>query len=92
MDPAQTPVLYCTDAQVQPGGSGLVGLYQENGPCRINNDSSSVSFNPFSWNNVSNMCVHGDPLTPLRSLRLKGWSGSTSTSPYRRASLRGIGT
>ncbi|RPD60143.1 alpha/beta-hydrolase [Lentinus tigrinus ALCF2SS1-6] len=45
-----------------PGGSGLVGLYQENGPCRINNDSSSVSFNPFSWNNVSNMIYIDQPI------------------------------
>ncbi|KAI0719349.1 serine carboxypeptidase [Cerioporus squamosus] len=45
-----------------PGGSGLVGLYQENGPCRINNDSSSVSFNPFSWNNASNMIYIDQPI------------------------------
>ncbi|TBU33355.1 serine carboxypeptidase [Dichomitus squalens] len=45
-----------------PGGSGLVGLYQEHGPCRINNDSSTVSFNPFSWNNASNMIYIDQPI------------------------------
>ncbi|KAI9066213.1 serine carboxypeptidase [Trametes sanguinea] len=45
-----------------PGGSGLVGLYQEHGPCRINNDTTSVSYNPFSWNNVSNMIYLDQPI------------------------------
>ncbi|KAG5725635.1 hypothetical protein E4T56_gene1747, partial [Termitomyces sp. T112] len=33
-----------------PGSSSMVGLFQELGPCRIKNDSSTVSLNPFSWN------------------------------------------
>ncbi|KAI0775149.1 Alpha/Beta hydrolase protein [Trametes elegans] len=46
-----------------PGGSGLVGLYQEHGPCRIDNDTASVSYNPsFSWNNVSNMTYIDQPI------------------------------
>ncbi|KAL1949544.1 hypothetical protein VTO73DRAFT_8425 [Trametes versicolor] len=45
-----------------PGGSGLVGVFQEHGPCRINNDTISVSYNPFSWNNVSNMIYIDQPI------------------------------
>lgn len=35
----------------------MVGLFQENGPCRINNDTTTVSLNPNSWNEVANMYV-----------------------------------
>ncbi|KAI0671803.1 serine carboxypeptidase [Trametes maxima] len=45
-----------------PGGSGLVGLFQEHGPCLINNDTTSISHNPFSWNNVSNMIYIDQPI------------------------------
>lgn len=35
----------------------MIGLFQENGPCRITNDSKSVTLNPNSWNQVANMSV-----------------------------------
>ncbi|KAF8887449.1 serine carboxypeptidase [Gymnopilus junonius] len=40
----------------------MIGLFQENGPCRINNDSSSVSLNPYSWSNYSNMLYIDQPI------------------------------
>lgn len=34
-----------------PGASSMPGLFNENGPCFVNNDSSTTRLNPTSWNN-----------------------------------------
>ena len=33
----------------------MIGLFQELGPCRINNDSTGVRRNPTSWNEDANV-------------------------------------
>ncbi|KAG6889891.1 hypothetical protein C0995_013867 [Termitomyces sp. Mi166 len=45
-----------------PGSSSMLGLFQELGPCRISNDSSTVSLNPFSWNNEANVLFIDQPV------------------------------
>ncbi|KAH9480111.1 Carboxypeptidase S1 [Psilocybe cubensis] len=45
-----------------PGSSSMIGLLQENGPCRITNDSTSVTLNPFSWNNEANVLYIDQPV------------------------------
>ncbi|MCJ1310356.1 hypothetical protein MMC25_004020 [Agyrium rufum] len=45
-----------------PGGSSLIGLLQENGPCSVGNDSNSTILNPWSWNNEVNMLYIDQPV------------------------------
>ena len=40
----------------------MLALFQENGPCRITNDSSSLVPNPYSWNNEANILYIDQPV------------------------------
>ncbi|KXN90703.1 Carboxypeptidase S1 [Leucoagaricus sp. SymC.cos] len=42
--------------------SSMIGLFQEHGPCRINNDSDTVSLNSFSWNEMANILYIDQPV------------------------------
>ncbi|KAG5919007.1 hypothetical protein E4U42_006633 [Claviceps africana] len=43
------------------GGSSMMGLLQENGPCFVDEDSQSTTHNPWSWNNHVNMLYIDQP-------------------------------
>ncbi|KAF9446561.1 alpha/beta-hydrolase [Macrolepiota fuliginosa MF-IS2] len=45
-----------------PGCSAMLGLFQENGPCLVNPDGLTTAFNPYSWNNVTNMLYIDQPV------------------------------
>ncbi|KAF8315624.1 alpha/beta-hydrolase [Clavulina sp. PMI_390] len=45
-----------------PGSSSMIGLFQEHGPCRISNDSKTLNYNPYSWNNYSNVIYVDQPV------------------------------
>lgn len=44
-----------------PGSSSMIGLLQENGPCRVNPDSNTTELNPWSFNNYANVLYIDQP-------------------------------
>ncbi|KAF4677943.1 hypothetical protein FOL47_008047 [Perkinsus chesapeaki] len=38
-----------------PGASSMIGLFFENGPCKLNSNGTGTIFNKYSWNNVANI-------------------------------------
>ena len=59
-DPEQAPLV--TWFNGGPACSSMIGLFQENGPCRFENNASEPSLNPYSFNNVANMLYIDQPV------------------------------
>ncbi|EAQ83262.1 hypothetical protein CHGG_09666 [Chaetomium globosum CBS 148.51] len=59
-DPANAPLAIWLNGG--PGGSSMMGLLEENGPCFVAPDSKSTYPNPWSWNNEVNMLYIDQPV------------------------------
>ncbi|KAI7939349.1 hypothetical protein MJO29_014085 [Puccinia striiformis f. sp. tritici] len=59
-NPDQAPLILWLNGG--PGSSSMIGLFQENGPCRIKLDSSGFDVNPESWNENANMIYIDQPV------------------------------
>lgn len=58
-DPTNAPLAIWLNGG--PGGSSMMGLLEENGPCLIGPDSKTTYLNPWSWNNEVNMLYLDQP-------------------------------
>ncbi|KII91592.1 hypothetical protein PLICRDRAFT_38372 [Plicaturopsis crispa FD-325 SS-3] len=45
-----------------PGCSSMIGLFQENGPCKVNDAGNATTLNSYSWNNISNIIYIDQPI------------------------------
>ncbi|KAF4610985.1 hypothetical protein D9613_006719 [Agrocybe pediades] len=65
-----------------PGCSSMIGLFQENGPCKVNPDGETTTLNPFSWNNISNMIYIDQPIGTGFSFGNDTVNGTLAASPF----------
>lgn len=60
VDPKTAPLTAWTSGG--PGDASMSELFTEHGPCRIHPDGKTVHYNPFSWNNYSNVIYIDQPV------------------------------
>jgi carboxypeptidase D len=65
-----------------PGCSSLIGLFQENGPCRFVSGASKPTLNPYSWNNYANMIYVDQPIGTGFSYGTDNATSTVTAAPY----------
>ena len=58
--PGSDPLVWWTNGG--PGCSGLIGMFEEHGPWRVQPDSKTVLLNPYSWNRRANVLYFEAPV------------------------------
>lgn len=60
-----------TSSPSGPGGSSMLGLFMELGPCKVSDDNfNTTTFNPYSWTNFANVIFIESVPLPFSRLAL----------------------
>jgi carboxypeptidase D len=65
-----------------PGCSSMIGLFQENGPCKFEDGASTPSNNTHSWNNYANMIYIDQPIGVGLSYGTDDVTSTGTAAPY----------
>ncbi|KAF2806525.1 putative carboxypeptidase S1 [Mytilinidion resinicola] len=65
-----------------PGCSSMIGLFQENGPCKFENGASTPTNNTNSFNNYANMIYIDQPIGVGFSYGTDSVTSTVSAAPY----------
>ena len=79
-DPGTAPLALWVNGG--PGCSSLIGLFQENGPCRFVNGETKPSLNPYSWNEYANMLYVTQPVGTGFSFGRNPVTSTVTAAPY----------
>ncbi|OQE31535.1 hypothetical protein PENSTE_c001G02100 [Penicillium steckii] len=87
-DPENAPITLWLNGG--PGSDSLIGLFEELGPCRVNETFDTV-VNPHSWNEVSNLLFISQPLgTGFSYAEKEAGSLNQLTGAFQDESVAGV--